>query len=66
PSRPDDHPTPFEPTECFNLTRKGSKRQNCCSLATERGREHLPRIRAIDYPAERDKFVYKQRNSLMA
>ncbi|MGO6691915.1 hypothetical protein ACCT03_02550, partial [Rhizobium johnstonii] len=22
--RPVDHPTPFEPTECFNLTRKGS------------------------------------------
>ncbi|TAX17418.1 diadenosine tetraphosphate hydrolase, partial [Rhizobium ruizarguesonis] len=22
--RPADHPTPFEPTECFNLTRKGS------------------------------------------
>ncbi|TAX70829.1 hypothetical protein ELI03_03205 [Rhizobium leguminosarum] len=23
--RPVDHPTPFEPTECFNLTRKGSR-----------------------------------------
>jgi hypothetical protein len=22
--RPVDHPTPFEPTECCNLTRKGS------------------------------------------
>ncbi|NKM02958.1 hypothetical protein GFM29_03750 [Rhizobium leguminosarum bv. viciae] len=22
--RPIDHPTPFEPTDCFNLTRKGS------------------------------------------
>ncbi|RVU12755.1 hypothetical protein EOS93_03195 [Rhizobium sp. RMa-01] len=22
--RPVDHPTPFEPTECFNLTRKAS------------------------------------------
>jgi hypothetical protein len=23
--RPVDHPTPFEPTECCNLTRKGSR-----------------------------------------
>jgi hypothetical protein len=31
-----------------------------------RRRQHLPRIRAIDYPAERDTFVYKQRIALMA
>ncbi|NEJ25924.1 hypothetical protein GR247_38590 [Rhizobium leguminosarum] len=50
--RPVDHPTPFEPTECCNLTRKGSKRTNSsiqalktlgCALCRDRA---LPLVRS--------------------
>ncbi|NEH54352.1 hypothetical protein GR198_01175 [Rhizobium leguminosarum] len=42
-----DHPTPFEPTECFNLTRKGSREAR---LVSGRGRliQKLFEIRLTD------------------